>query len=73
MDNEIIKRITEKIYENFIRYVDANDNGVSKIGEKEVSGVPTTLWRRVGKLNPMWWEEAVDENGQFAKAMEMVD
>jgi hypothetical protein len=33
---------------------------VDKVYEKEVSAVPTTLWSRVAKLNPMWWEEGAD-------------
>jgi len=39
-----------------IIYADANDNGIDKIEEKDVSSVPTTLWSRVAKLNPMWWD-----------------
>jgi uncharacterized UPF0160 family protein len=31
VDEEIIKMIQEKIYKNLIIYVDANDNGISKI------------------------------------------
>lgn len=72
-DQEILKYIQEKIYNSFIIYVDANDNGVSKIEGKEVAGVPTTLWGRVAKLNPMWWEEGADDYQQFIKAMEIVD
>ena len=54
---EIAKEITEKIYKNFIIYIDANDNGIDKVRDKEIAGVPTTLWSRITKLNPMWWEE----------------
>jgi uncharacterized UPF0160 family protein len=34
VNNEIIAQIKEKVYEGFIIYVDANDNGVSKINDK---------------------------------------
>ncbi len=44
------------MYKDFVIYVDANDNGVDKVNDKDVSGVPGTLWTRVAKLNPMWWE-----------------
>lgn len=32
VSQDIITHIKEKIYDSFIIYVDANDNGVSKIG-----------------------------------------
>lgn len=52
---EIENQIRQKIYRNFIIYIDANDNGVSKINDKEFAHVPTTLWNRISKLGPMWW------------------
>jgi uncharacterized UPF0160 family protein len=54
-------------------YVDANDNGVDKVYDKDVAAVPTTLWSRVAKVNPMWWEEGADETALFYKAMEQVE
>ena len=56
VNEDIIKEVREKIYRNFIIYVDANDNGIDKIDSKEVTGVPTTLWAKVAKMNPMWWD-----------------
>jgi uncharacterized UPF0160 family protein len=53
--------------------VDANDNGVDKVNEKDVAAVPTTLWSRVAKINPMWWDESADENALFHKAMEIAE
>lgn len=55
---QIVDEIREKIYKHLIIYVDANDNGVDKVHEKDVSTVPTTLWQRVAKINPMWWDES---------------
>ena len=69
----IINEEIEKIYKNFIIYVDANDNGVDKVNDKDVSALPTTLWNRIGKINPMWWEHAADENALFYKAMEVCE
>jgi uncharacterized UPF0160 family protein len=57
---EIITDIREKIYKSFIIYIDANDNGVDLVHDKEFLHVPSTLWSRVSRLNPMWWEEDVD-------------
>ena len=51
--------IREDIYKHFVIYVDANDNGISKVDDKD-SSVVTTLWDRVGRINPMWWEEGAD-------------
>ena len=53
--------------------MDANDNGVDKVNDKDVSSVPTTLWARVAKANPMWWDENADELALFYKAMDMVE
>lgn len=55
-DKKIEEDIREKIYKNFIIYIDANDNGVDLVQEKPFLHVPTTLWSRVAKLNPMWWQ-----------------
>lgn len=73
MNEQIIEDIREKVYKNFVIYVDANDNGVDRVNEKDVAAVPTTLWSRVAKVNSMWWEENVDELALFYKAMEMAE
>ena len=72
LNEAIVEEIREKIYKNLIIYVDANDNGVDKVYEKDVAAVPTTLWSRVAKINPMWWDEGADENALFHKAMDIV-
>jgi uncharacterized UPF0160 family protein len=61
LNPKIVDDIREKIYKHLIIYVDANDNGVDKVHEKDVSTVPTTLWQRVAKLNPMWWDETSND------------
>ena len=70
---EIEFEVREKIYKNFIIYVDAIDNGVDKVNEKDITSVPSTLWGRVAKLNPMWWEEGVDVKPLFNHAMEIAE
>lgn len=69
----IIEEIRTKIYKHLIIYVDANDNGVDKVHEKDVSTVPTTLWQRVAKANPMWWDETSNELELFYKAMDIAE
>ena len=54
-------------------FVDANDNGVDRVDGKQVNAAPSTLWSRIGKLNPMWWDETSKEDELFKKAMEMAD
>lgn len=73
LNEGIVEEIREKIYKNFVIYVDANDNGVDRVNEKDVAAVPTTLWSRVAKVNSMWWEENVDELALFYKAMEIAE
>lgn len=70
---QVLDEVREKIYKNLIIYVDANDNGVDKINEKDVSSVPTTLWARVAKINPMWWDESANELELFYHAMDVVE
>lgn len=52
-------------------YVDANDNGVEKVHDKQFAHVPTSLWARISKLNPMWWDQNYNQMELFKKGMEM--
>lgn len=52
-------------------YVDASDNGIDKVNEKDFTAVPTTLWGRVAKMNPMWWDDSSNEMDLFLKAVEV--
>ena len=61
------------MYKNFMIYVDACDNGVDKVFEKQFMHVPSTLWSRVNKMNPMWWDEKSNENELFKKAIEIAN
>lgn len=62
---EVVKTVRARIYKDFIMCVDANDNGIDKVNGKDVNGVPTTLWARVAKTNPMWWDETADQMALF--------
>lgn len=40
--------------------IDGNDNGVeSSVGTK-IYTHSGTIWARIGRLNPKWWEKNVD-------------
>ena len=52
-------------------YVDASDNGIDKVNEKDFTAVPTTLWGCVAKMNPMWWDDSSNEMDLFLKAVEV--
>ena len=69
---EVIDHVRESIYKRFVIYVDANDNGVDKVKDVNTS-VSTTLWSRVSKINPMWWQESDNELQLFHKAMAIVE
>ena len=75
-EEEITQAIEEAyshIYDDFIKEVDAIDNGVS-ITEKDVKPryrISTGLASRIGRLNPAWNAEDQDPNPRFIKAMGM--
>lgn len=60
----------QRIYHNFICSVDAIDNGVD-IAKDVKYKVNTDLASRVGRMNPSWNEENVDENERFLAALDI--
>lgn len=70
---EIEKEIRTKIYEGLILSVDAIDNGVEICEGKKNYNINSALWNRIGRLNPMWWEESVSQNERFRQAMELAE
>ncbi len=49
------------MYENFVKEIDAIDNGV-EIADVRRYDITTNLSSRVSYLNPEWNEKGVDEN-----------
>lgn len=63
----------KKIYENFIREIDAIDNGVPICDGEPRYQITTSLSSRAERFNPEWnTEESVDENILFEKAKALV-
>jgi uncharacterized UPF0160 family protein len=52
------------MYENFVKEIDAIDNGV-EIADVRRYNITTNLSARVSYLNPEWNEKGVDENVKF--------
>jgi uncharacterized UPF0160 family protein len=59
-----------QVYQNFIEEVDGNDNGVNPFDGAPRYCVSTALASRVGRLNPLWNEDAspAAANAQFRRA-----
>lgn len=72
-NEDIEKEVRSKIYEGFIMGVDAIDNGVEICEGKKNYNINSALWNRIGRLNPMWWEESVNQIERFKQAMEMAN
>ena len=73
-NEEIQKRVRDEVYEKLILPIDGNDNGVeSYTGGTKNYTVPSSIWSRVGRLNPSWYEEGVDSMARFRQAMDVAD
>ncbi len=57
----LVKILYDKLYANFIREIDAIDNGIDIADEKRYD-INTNLSARVGNLNPAWNENDLNEN-----------
>lgn len=60
-DEKLLDKLYDIMYENFIREIDAIDNGI-EIAESKKYEITTNLSARVGRFNPVWNETNVDEN-----------
>lgn len=68
---QLIDILYDKMYEQFVREIDAIDNGV-EIGENKKYDITTNLSSRVGRLNPNWNEAKLNEDDQFKLALDLV-
>jgi len=71
VDEKLVDILENKMYEQFVREIDAIDNGV-EIAEDRKYEINTNLSSRVGHLNPSWNDKEADEEKQFEKALDMV-
>jgi uncharacterized UPF0160 family protein len=71
LDEKLIDILYDKMYENFVKEIDAIDNGV-EIADVKAYSINTNLSARVSFLNPDWNETDKNENTQFKLALDMV-
>jgi len=71
-DDPLVEKIFDKVYENFMEEVDANDNGIPTHDGKARYAVTTTLASRVANLKPRWNDLDKDTDKGFYKAMDLV-
>ena len=57
----LVNILYDKLYENFVREIDAIDNGIDIADERRYE-INTNLSARVGGLNPMWNDTDLNEN-----------
>ncbi len=60
----LVHILYDKLYERFIREIDAIDNGIDIADEKRYD-ITTNLSARVGGLNPAWNQTNLNENVSF--------
>lgn len=74
-DNTNLDLVYDKLYVNFICYVDANDNGINQYSSEVKAAYPdnTSYHNRVGRLNPGWNEPDMDQSTQFKLAMDVAE
>lgn len=73
VDNQMLNKIFEKVYQGLIQEIDGIDNGVPMyVGEPQYR-ISSDLSSRVGRFNPVWNSaDGFDEQTQFEKAMIIV-
>jgi len=71
-EDEVVGKLYDKIYENFIEEIDAVDNGISVSDDKLRYRITTTISQRVSRLNSSWRDPKPDETQGFNKALQLV-
>jgi uncharacterized UPF0160 family protein len=64
VDDKLVDVLYDKIYEQFVREIDAIDNGV-EIADARRYEITTNLSARVAYFNPNWNQENLNENVKF--------
>lgn len=63
-NDKLVDVLFDKMYEQFVREIDAIDNGV-EIAETKKYDITTNLSARVSYFNPAWNQPDLDENVFF--------
>ncbi|XP_037037518.1 MYG1 protein isoform X2 [Bradysia coprophila] len=70
IDNHLLGKIFEKVYQGLIQEIDGIDNGVPMFDGEPKYRITSDISSRVGRFNPDWnATEGVDVQQQFEKAM----
>jgi len=72
IDDALVERLYDKVYEKFVEEVDAVDNGIATHDGEPRYQVTTTLSSRVGNFRPAWNDAVQDYDAGFYKALAMV-
>ncbi|KAI3378594.1 hypothetical protein SNEBB_002629 [Seison nebaliae] len=70
VEKNLMEKLFDKIYLNFMVEVDAIDNGIN-IGDNQKYDISTNLSKRIGRMNVQWNEKG-DDNLFFYKAIDEV-
>jgi len=71
-DKDLIEKVFDKVYANFVEEIDAIDNGIDTHDGEPRYQTTTNLSSRVGFLRPSWNEPVQDFDAGFYKAMDLV-
>lgn len=73
LENSLLKKIFEKVYQGLIQEIDGIDNGVPMFDGEPTYRISSDISSRVGRFNPAWNStENFDIQSQFEKAMVIV-
>lgn len=74
LDNHVLNKIFEKVYQGLIQEIDGIDNGVPMFSEGEpLYRISSDISSRVGRYNSVWNSaDDFDDQSQFEKAMIIV-
>ncbi len=74
-NKENMQKIYDKVYENFIAYVDGADNGINQYPDdiKPKYSNSTTFGARINRTNPEWNEENPDQSARFKVAQDIAE
>jgi len=70
-----MQKIYNKLYLNFIAYVDGQDNGINQYNteEKPRYSNNTSYGNRIARLNPEWCEPNADQSERFKLALDVAE
>eukprot|EP00091_Calanus_sinicus_P023723 TRINITY_DN8177_c0_g1_i1.p1 TRINITY_DN8177_c0_g1~~TRINITY_DN8177_c0_g1_i1.p1 ORF type:complete len:394 (-),score=111.95 TRINITY_DN8177_c0_g1_i1:137-1186(-) len=71
VEDKLVEKVFDKVYENFVEEIDAIDNGISTHDGEGRYGISTNLSSRVSHLGPNWNDANQDFDVGFYKAMEL--